>query len=95
MMKKGVRVVTPFFVLIGSSGQGPSRLGLTVSRKVGNAVVRNRVKRQLREIFRKTHLPEGLDLVVIGRAKVVDQDYSAIERVFLEGVDRLIHRIRR
>lgn len=44
-------------------------MGLTVSRRVGGAVVRNRVKRRIREWFRGNReiLPEGLDLVVIAR----------------------------
>ncbi|WP_130472931.1 ribonuclease P protein component [Candidatus Magnetaquicoccus inordinatus] len=47
-----------------------SRLGITVSRKVGNAVVRNRVKRQIREFFRRQRpsLLSGYDWVVIARA---------------------------
>lgn len=52
-------------------GKNPerTRLGLTVSRKVGNAVVRNRVKRRVREWFRHEAdmLPSGLDIVVIAR----------------------------
>ena len=48
------------------NGTEVTRLGLSVSRKVGNAVVRNRWKRQIREAFRKQRvdLPPGLDLVV-------------------------------
>ena len=48
------------------------RLGLSVSRKVGNAVVRNRWKRLIREAFRlaRAELPEGLDLIVIPRPDV-------------------------
>lgn len=51
------------------NGLDRPRLGLSVSRKVGSAVVRNRWKRLLREAFRleKEHLPKGVDLVVIPR----------------------------
>jgi ribonuclease P protein component len=50
-----------------------SRLGITVSRKVGRAVVRNRVKRRVREWFRgsRAKLREGIDLVVIGRSSAI------------------------
>lgn len=52
-----------------SNGLGVCRLGLSVSRKVGGAVVRNRVKRLLREAFRavQADLPKGLDLVIVAR----------------------------
>lgn len=51
------------------NGLGVARLGLSVSRKVGGAVARNRVKRLLREAFRavQAELPKGLDLVVVAR----------------------------
>ena len=50
-------------------GEGPPRLGLSVSRKVGGAVQRNRIRRLYREAFRlsRSELPVGLDLVLIPR----------------------------
>ncbi len=55
-----------------TSETGHTRLGLSVSRKVGNAVRRNRWKRVLREAFRlsRPQLPEGVDLVVIPRSSL-------------------------
>jgi ribonuclease P protein component len=59
-----------FVVLVAVDGaRVRPRLGVTVSRRVGNAVVRNRVKRRIREWFRREreHLPRGAEVVVIAR----------------------------
>ncbi len=62
-------------------GDQTMRYGLTVSRKVGGAVVRNRMKRRFRELVR-AHLAEhglaGADHVLIGRASGIERDFSKL-----------------
>jgi ribonuclease P protein component len=57
----------------------PARLGLVVSRKVGTAVKRNKLKRWVREWFRRAEgLPKGVDFVVIAKPGSVERGYAAI-----------------
>jgi ribonuclease P protein component len=76
------------FVLRFASG-ARSRLGVTVSKRVGNAVVRNRVKRFLREVFRlrQGHIAPALDLVVIAKPGAENLTYAQAAAEFAKGLD--------
>jgi ribonuclease P protein component len=94
----GRRVVTAHFVLLlaaqpAGDAPGPARLGLVVSRKVGNAVARNRVKRVCRASFRLLPdlLPAGVDLVVIARDGAETLGLREV-RAEWTGVSRLLRR---
>ena len=87
LQTRGRRFAGPLFaLLVLPRASGPARIGLTVSRKVGNAVVRNRVRRRLREAFRRRwpSLP-SVDLVCIVRSAAADASWDDLARE----VDRL------
>ncbi len=58
----------------------PSRLGITVTRKVGNAVERNHVKRLVRDVFRRNHsrLASGYDMVWVAKRSAREIDYGDV-----------------
>jgi ribonuclease P protein component len=57
-----------------------SRFGFVVSRRLGKAVVRNRVKRRLREIARQTPVKPGWDIIFIARIPAIETDYKNLEK---------------
>ncbi|MHA1559513.1 MAG: ribonuclease P protein component [Alphaproteobacteria bacterium] len=79
---KGARVVRPGFVLqiAEQPTDAPPRIGFTVSRRVGNAVARNRVRRRLREIARlaEHEFQPGSDYVLVGRRAAVARPFSGL-----------------
>jgi ribonuclease P protein component len=92
VFRKGTRVGGRFFLMIGlPNGQEEDRLGLAVSRKVGSAVTRNRVRRLLREGFRR--LPgargKGLDLVVVARPDAVGMSQAEVDGELRHRLGRL------
>jgi ribonuclease P protein component len=91
----GVKAPAAAFVLQARNrrDRGPARFGFTVSKKIGNAVERNRVRRRLREIVRLSaaiRLRAGHDYVLIGRRAALSLPFDRMTNDF-EGALRRVH----
>lgn len=92
LYSKGKSSVTPYLVVYcRKNGMKTNRVGITVSAKLGNAVMRNRIRRQLREIYR-LHLCElknGKDLVVVARSRCIRGEYQKMDASFITACNEL------
>jgi ribonuclease P protein component len=84
------------FLVLARGDEGPTRLGITVTRKVANAVGRNRIKRVLREVFRRNRalFPSGCDVVVIAKDRAPGLTYDDT-RAEMEATSRSLYRASR
>lgn len=90
--RKGKSAVSPQLVIYCQMNRrGHSRLGVSVSTKLGCAVVRNRVRRRIREIYRlnKAKMLPGYDLIVVARVRAVETDYQKLDRTYLRLLEQL------
>lgn len=93
---QGLRAPMPGFVLLvrpRGDDDGTMRVGITVSGKVGNAVVRNRMKRRFRELARAV-LPGsgivGADHILIGRQQGIERDYALLQAELNKALAKLL-----
>ena len=89
---RGKSAVTPFLVVYCRPNRlDHNRLGVTVSTKLGCAVVRNRARRRLREVYRLSlpHLKPGYDVVLVGRSRALDLPFSRLLETFQKSCKKL------
>ncbi len=84
--KKGKSLANNYLVMYTlDNGLGKNRLGISVSKKVGNSVVRHRITRLIRESYRlsEEHFRCGIDIVIIARTSAKEKDYRKIESALI------------
>ena len=92
LYQKGRSAANKYLVIYcRRNGSSENRIGYTVSSKLGHAVVRNRVRRRLREVYRlhESQFRPGWDLVVVVRSRAVDAPYKKLEGAYLSLAGKL------
>ena len=92
---RGKRYATPGFVLLvfdRRDDDAAKRLGITITKKVGNAVVRNRMRRRFRELMREMLADKGkagADHILIGRDGGIEKDFGELRADIARALDKL------
>lgn len=92
LYSRGKSAVSPYLAVYCRKNRlGYNRLGLTVGTKLGHAVVRNRVRRRIRESYRinEARYRQGYDIVVVARVRAAHARYSQLEHSLLSLSDKL------
>jgi ribonuclease P protein component len=92
LYKDGHRFRGRYFTLVYRSGPlGHSRLAVVVSKKVGPAVVRNRVKRRVRDIFRRTKglIAEPTDIIVVTRKEILGLTPAELRAGYVQALEAI------
>ncbi|WP_442947141.1 ribonuclease P protein component [Novosphingobium sp.] len=91
---RGIRVARPGFVLLVNPvarADGSQRFGVTVTKKIGNAVARNRMKRRFRALLRECLPAQGIagaDHVLIGRENGIERDFALLRSELAQALAR-------
>ena len=83
-----------FSVYYDKNNIGNYRIGISVSKKIGNAVVRNKIKRQIRNIAdnNKNIYQKNTDYIIIVRRNYINLKFSELEKKYLELITKITHR---
>jgi ribonuclease P protein component len=81
-------------LFIQPNRQAIGRLGVAATRKLGGAVVRNRAKRLIREVFRRSGIAPGFDIIVVPRRELLGVSFAVLEAEYRSSVERYLRRTR-
>lgn len=92
---RGTRISGRCYTLfIQPNRQAIGRLGIAATKKLGGAVVRNRAKRLVREVFRRSGIAPGFDIIVVPRRELLAAPFALLEAEYRATVERYLRRPR-
>lgn len=92
LYRRGKSFATPYLVVYAlKTRRNVNRIGLTVTPKLGKAVVRNRIKRLLREAYRlnEDKICQSYDFILVARSKIVGAKCQKVEKELLKAINQL------
>jgi ribonuclease P protein component len=92
---RGIRIHSRYStVFLLANGLEVGRLGIAATRKLGGAVVRNRAKRLIREVFRRNKIASGFDIVIVPKRELLDASLNTLETDYRTLLERRVPRAR-
>jgi ribonuclease P protein component len=87
--ESGIRIRSRYATIFVLPNERPTgRLGIAATRKLGGAVVRNRAKRLIREVFRRNKIAPGYDVVVVPKRELLDAGLTVLETDYRAQLER-------
>jgi ribonuclease P protein component len=91
--ESGVRIRSQFgTIFLLKNGLEYGRLGIAATRKLGGAVIRNRARRIIRNVFRRNKIGRGYDIVVVPNRRLLESSQSSFETEFCQILERRLRR---
>lgn len=78
-----------YIIYIEKNEEECYHFGISVSKKIGNAVVRNRIKRQIKSILDEKHYKNGFNCIIIVRKSLLDFDFNGMRETLFEQIQKL------
>lgn len=78
-----------FLIFVKYNTNSDYRFGISISKKIGNAVVRNKLKRQIKDIIDKKDYQNNFDCIIILKEGVKKEDYHSLKEMFHKAFDNL------
>jgi ribonuclease P protein component len=90
IIKENKSYKSKYFFIYTEKTEETYHFGISVSKKIGNAVVRNKYKRQIRSIISKNNYKKGFNCIIILRKSAIDVEYKELEKDLLTAISKLL-----